>query len=631
MRDHDPATGEIVICGVPFGAPDAAAVLRRVKECGFTSVQFYTCWRDFEPAGRGQFVWEKLDAKVRLIQAAGLRYVPFIIMGPKYAAPDWWLKEPGHVGLRCLEHGRESPIESVWNPAFRAEIERVLAAFAAHYLPWRVLESVQPGICGDYGEAIFPCLGNWPGDYHTHRGFWCGGADARADFRRALAERYGDIARLNAAWRTAHVSFAAIEPFLPHHAPSRTACFDLVSWYRDSMTRHADFWLAACRRHFPDIPVYLCTGGADDETPGGALFAAQARAAARHGGGLRLTNEANRFDYNFPLTAPTWAACRFYGAHLGLEPVGPMTAQGVLNRMFGSAAFGNRQIFHYHGNVFDRDNRPRPGAGEAVRRYAHLIGRREVEPGVAFFWPVDQTAFQRGCLGGPVREALLHIRRDYPVSPLSEEPILDGALARHRCLVMIGAGSTRPAVLQRIARWVREEGGLLLAVELCRGIELEPVPEFDAIFGITPDAEEAWGHNTQNVRVPAEFARLGELTTFHAEKGWLGLAPGTEILAAARPGFGFVEGPCENTRVHAVSTLFRRRHAGGGQAIFYGGHVVFRRDPQALFDDPCVFARLLDDVCAMSGVAPLGTRDGEIARARVAGRTLILREGVIEG
>lgn len=62
-----------------------------------------------------------------------------------------------------------------------------LAAFAAHYGPWNVLESVQPGICGDYGEAIFPVLGNWPGDYHTHQGFWCGGEDAAASFRAAHA------------------------------------------------------------------------------------------------------------------------------------------------------------------------------------------------------------------------------------------------------------------------------------------------------------------------------------------------------------------------------------------------------------------------------------------------------------
>ena len=43
-----------------------------------------------------------------------------------------------------------------------------------------VLEAVMPGICGDYGESIMPVWGNWPGDYHTHLGYWCGGEDAIA-------------------------------------------------------------------------------------------------------------------------------------------------------------------------------------------------------------------------------------------------------------------------------------------------------------------------------------------------------------------------------------------------------------------------------------------------------------------
>ncbi len=54
-----------------------------------------------------------------------------------------------------------------------------------------VLESIQPGICGDYGEAIMPVRGNWPGDYHTHLGYWCGGVDAIASFRAWLMEKFG--------------------------------------------------------------------------------------------------------------------------------------------------------------------------------------------------------------------------------------------------------------------------------------------------------------------------------------------------------------------------------------------------------------------------------------------------------
>ena len=86
--------------------PDAAEALRRLKEYGVTSVQIYTFWKGFEPGGRGQFDWSFYDREVALLQDAGLKYVPFILMGPKYAAPQWWLASPEHVGLRCLEHDK---------------------------------------------------------------------------------------------------------------------------------------------------------------------------------------------------------------------------------------------------------------------------------------------------------------------------------------------------------------------------------------------------------------------------------------------------------------------------------------------------------------------------------------------
>ncbi len=610
---------ELVICGIPFGTPNEKKALEDVKSLGFTSVQIYTFWRDLEPAKRGQFAWTETDRQVRLIKEAGLKYVPFILMGPKYGAPDWWLKDPKHAGLKCLEHGKESPIESIWNMQFRSEISRVLETFAEHFLPWNVLESIQPGICGDYGEAIFPALGNWPGDYHTHRGFWCGGKDAVTSFQKYLQGKYGTAGKLNRSWRSSYKSFSEVRPFLRQHAPSRTAFFDMIAWYQKSMTDYSEFWMKECRRIFPEIPAYLCTGGADDEITSGALFAAQAKAAAKHAGGIRLTNEVNKFYDNFRLTAHTQAACSFYGAYIGLEPVGPMTKQGVRTRMFGSAAYGNRQLFHYFGNLFGKDSRPLPAA-KSVRENVRFLKELKVEKGIALFWPVDQ-GIMNGAITGDARNALMHVRHDYPLSAVSDEMILDGALRDFKCLVMMGVTTTRAAVLRRISRWVRDEGGLLLAVDLCRDLELEPVKEFDELFGISGDSEDAWGHHSQDMKAPKEFKRLGKITSIHCEHGWLNLMDDTEKISCAK------EKPGQSgTRILAASSIFRRRHKGGGQAIFYCGHVSFERDPEACFDDPGTMLALLDDVCAMSGVKPLGTRKGEIARARVGGKMLVLTD-----
>lgn len=612
---------EMVVCGIPI----EREVLERAKDIGFTSVQIYTFWRDFEPEP-GRFDWSRYDRDVEQIQAAGLKYVPFILMGPKYAAPDWWLEDKRHVGLVCLEHGKTSPVESVWNPAFRTEISRVLEAFAGHYLPMGVLESVQPGICGDYGEAIFPVLGNWPGDYHTHRGYWCGGEDASASFRGWLRRRYGEIRKLNAAWRASFADFEQVRPFLRHRACSRTAFFDMVCWYRESMTAYAEFWMAECRKYFPGLPIYLCTGGSE-EPEHGSLFADQAKIAARHGGGIRLTNEGNKFYENFRNTAHMAAACRFYGAYLGLEPVGPMTEKGVMVRCFGALAFGTRQIFHYFGNVFDKETRPKPLARRALDQYRKLYSEYREAPGdktekaLAVFWPEDAAVLEGG-MSPHVGELLELLRRIYPVEPISESMILDGALNGFDTLVVLGARSTRREVLSTLARCVKEGSLTILADGRTFDLEFEPVAEYDEIFGIVADSEEAWGHARQKPRSHPEFPRFSACPPFDSEVAWMGLLPGTEILAATSPGPGQ-----SGTTIHEVSAAFRRIFPGGGQGIFFSGRVSLRQDPEAIFADPGVYMSLLVDVCARSGVRPLGLREGELARARLPGGMIVLKEG----
>lgn len=614
---------ERVVCFLPFGKPAEKDALRQVREMGFTSVQTYTFWRDYEPVKRGQFDWTENDRQVRLMQEAGLKYVPFLLMGPKYAAPNWWLADPRHVGLRCLEHGKESPIESVWSSAFREEISRVLEVFAEHYLPWDILESVQPGICGDYGEAIFPAVGNWPGDYHTHRGLWCGGDDAIASFRQHLKDKYGSIKQLNDVWRSRYGSFDEVRPFLRQYAPSRTAFFELIAWYQDSMTCYSEFWMMECRRLFPQIPAYMCTGGADDEITSGALFAAQAKVAAKHGGGIRLTNEVNKFYENFRLTAHTHAACNFYGAYLGLEPVGPITPEGIRTRNFGSAVYGNRQMFHYYHNFFNRQDNPLPLSIAGMRETESLLEQNQAEKGIAFFWPVDQGLIE-GAIPADAKSALLRIRRQYPVSPISEQMILDGALEDYGCMIMIGATTTRAEVLKTIAAWVREKGGRLLATTLCCDLELEPVAEFNALFGVLPESEDAWGHTQMEVEKKPGFDSLAKIPHYHCEHAWLGLAEGTEKIAVSkeRPGQS-------GTTIHAVSSLFRRTYAGTGQAVHYCGYVNLDLDAQAAFSDPGVASSLLADFCAISGIKPLGTQEGEIARGRVGQKLFILRDDMM--
>ena len=117
------AINEIVVCQIPdFNRTDIADIMRQIKASGATSVQIYTFWRDFEPDAEGDFKWDYFDRQVKLIKDAGLKWVPFILIGPKYAAPKWWLDDPRHKGLVCLEHCKTSPIDSIWSDGIRYQV-----------------------------------------------------------------------------------------------------------------------------------------------------------------------------------------------------------------------------------------------------------------------------------------------------------------------------------------------------------------------------------------------------------------------------------------------------------------------------------------------------------------------------
>jgi hypothetical protein len=68
---------ELVNCGVPFDTPGEGDALHQVQELGFTAVQLYTFWREFESQQHDGFGWAARHRKSQLVQAAGLQYIPF--------------------------------------------------------------------------------------------------------------------------------------------------------------------------------------------------------------------------------------------------------------------------------------------------------------------------------------------------------------------------------------------------------------------------------------------------------------------------------------------------------------------------------------------------------------------------
>ncbi len=445
-----------------FGNDAGPADAALFKALSVTSVESYVHWASVEPEP-GCWDWSKWDRQVATLQKAGLKWVPFLIAGPAYATPLWFQNSGDSHVYRCLEHGRDSRVQSLFNPRLRPQIERFLQAFAARYRDTGVIESVLLGVTGIYGESIYPAgpEGGWTagytGEYHNHAGWWAGDALAVAAFRRDVQARYGTIVALNAAWGTAHRSFDDVAAFLPDQAPNDRARADFVEWYQRAMTDWSTFWVQAARRAMPDTPIYLCTGG-DGDPMLGADFAAQTAAIAPTGAGVRITNEGSSYTHNFSLTREVATATRHYGTFCGFEPAAAVDANGVIGRIYNATASGARQLHDYTPNTLGRD----AAALRNLRTYASLLVPRRPRVDAACYlsretWALDPQAI------GPTYQLARVLRDAVDVDFVTRRSAIDGHLRQYRVLVLAESPVLELGAAEAIEAWVRSGGTLIAA------------------------------------------------------------------------------------------------------------------------------------------------------------------------
>jgi formylglycine-generating enzyme required for sulfatase activity len=453
---------------------------RHLKNMGFTSVEQYVTWETLENNGEGQWDFSAWDEQVAILQEVGLKWVPFLIAGPAYSLPDWCRESEDFEGLRCLEHNIETKIHSIWAPRWRAMVERYIARFAEHYRDTGVVQWPLLGITGDFGEAIFPAWhGNWPpqisGLYHSHGGYWCADRFAQADFRAGMATRFKNIAALNKSWGTRFPSFEAVtmpeidsdplagfrvdevtEPgtFKMRNTADRRRWLDFIDWYRAAMTDYADFWLRITSRYFPGTPVYLCTGGRAEPWHA-SEFAQQCKVAARHNGGVRITNEASVYAMNFLVTNWVASASAFYGAQFSFEPAGMVTEKGIVCRIYNATATGANELHFYEGNIVDQPHKP----NLLMKNLAHLYRSQPVVD-IGLLYPDVPMMMERMSWDEVVRQTAL--LRDYTNFRFIDDlTIADGILAQLKVVVICGGELYRKATLEALSRWV-DQGGLLV-------------------------------------------------------------------------------------------------------------------------------------------------------------------------
>ena len=490
------------------------------RSLGVTSIESYVTWETCEREAEGKWDWSQWDKQVEILKDNDLKWVPFIILSPAYSTPNWFRASADHVPCRCLEHETDSKIESRWNPNLPKWIDRFLGEFAKRYGKTGVIESVLLGIQGDYGEAIYSVTGGgWtfsiPGEYHNHPGYWCGDSYALASFRKYVASKYGSADAVNKAWGTLFASIDKVDfPGRKDHLTAfekkigsgdpqaRRRWLDFIDWYRDEMTDWSDWWMATTRKHFPNTPIYLCTGG-DAEPHHGSNFAEQCRVAAKHDAGVRITNEASDYATNFIITRWVASAGKHYGAYFGFEPAGSEDEVGIVARIYNATASGANQLHDYNPNVVSSQSRI--NAQRAHIKWLFHVPKPVVP--VALWYPnVDLTLGW----GGFFHQArMLRDLVDYDY--LDETMLRSGALARHKLLVIAHGAIMEKDDANLLAEWIANGGrAIVMGVPKFESVEGTSEPE-SLLFGDTPSGRSLGKGEIARVANEDELAaRLGK-------------------------------------------------------------------------------------------------------------------------
>lgn len=424
------------------------------KKIGITSLQSYVGWAQLEPE-KGKITYETYDPVVAQIKKHNLKWLPFIITGPYIATPKWFREEYG-VDAVCLEHNTPIRIQSIWNPHLEDGVKRFLQLFKDHY-DSSVIEALNLGISGNWGESLFPAGGGFDMQgVHTHAGWWCGDKYAKEDFRRWLKAKFNDIADLNASWNTKYSSIDEIEPFLPDNSPSRRASVDMGNWYTQSMTDYAELWVKTARDLYPDLPIYLCTGG-EGAIELGADFAAQSKMCAKYNAGIRITNMDDNMLSGFAITRMVSSASRLYGGYYTTEPGGDNTPKGIAGRIFDIVSGGGRGVY-FKGLIQNPDNATHNAIvfGDFAK---YMIPNKPNLP-VAVVMSNSAITLNNTVLSQFLnRTAKLRDSLDFEF--IDENMIADGLLNNFKALVMLSGDTLEQSSIDKIKDWV-ESGGIFI-------------------------------------------------------------------------------------------------------------------------------------------------------------------------
>lgn len=469
-------------------------IFERCKEYKITSLQSYLLWSEVEKE-EGKFDFTVYDELIEKIKKHNLKWVPFIIFGPNYATPEWFKKSENSVFARCLEHNKDSRIQSIWNPNLPRYAERFLSKVAERYKDSGILESVTFGISGNWGEALYPVTGGFYGNFHSHLGFWAGDKYAREDFLRYCKEKgiKADIPELKDRknifsllvslsgnlpdWLKGFLKtvlrkmksgtfLTSDESALPENKDENWTHF--IKWYLGSMNKWADLWLQTARKYFPDDKLYLVTGGTGHPATGGDLVN-QTKIAAKYKAGIRITNQTNDYSQSFILTRLVASAAKLYNTYFITEEAAVLQSlEGVTMRIFDAVSTGAdglycKNFISIAGDPIVKKFLPAgtaTGAKESLLKNIHYFKKERPVVKIAVLFP-NNSIYKNPGLIIDLYNKCSDIRDLTDFDLLDETMIKDGGLNNYQYVLVLSEEIENKEISEKIEEWEKKGGKLI--------------------------------------------------------------------------------------------------------------------------------------------------------------------------
>jgi hypothetical protein len=433
--------------------------IANAKRFNITGIEEYMGLSVVEPE-QGKANWGQYRQDAAVIKKAGVKLVAYLWA---QAFPKWLKNNSTYVFTSNVATGLETENLSIFAAEtlgfydhFFGDASRELAG---------LVDIVRIGCPYDYGECGYPAgAGNFQfPKKNLEPGFWVNEVPARAHFKAAMQNKYGTVARLNAAWGTRFVSLETID--YPKDTHNSRYWVDFIHWYQDGFTEQMGKIVALAKKHFPETPININLGWPYEKVNIGQDLSGLAKMAADKGICLRTpTGHMVPFLY----TKRVATAARYYPpARFSSEPVGNSAkSEEMALAYFKDLTTGVNWHMDYPGN-YER-------CQDSFAEYRKLwAGAEYPQIDTALFFPTtshfldDWDNWRSKGFGGGFPEGLqayaeeLRDMIDYDV--VDERLVSDGFLKSYRFLIWPTGKIAEAETLQKVKTWVASGGTLLIA------------------------------------------------------------------------------------------------------------------------------------------------------------------------